>query len=602
MNSYQADSSDNLVESTGAIPRQTGQRFSLPALLGAIAVIVICGRSFYLQVAKGSEFRERAEHNRIQQIVEEAPRGILYDRNGIQLVSNVSSTDLIVDPVLLPPEEDESFLIEHLLLYLSELSPEDAKNAIHESRQRQQPIRLKRDLDHEAVLLIQEHAEELQGVRLASSLVRDYQDGHTFAHIVGYTGLVTQNDINEDSDLLFIDKIGKRGIEKEYDASLRGTHGITYQEINASGRTQTSLGTSTPIPGEDIYLTLDSELQKFIYSLFAERDSKEQDVPVQGSVIVMDPYTGEVLAAVSYPSFDPNVFSLPKLNSSTNYFTDANRPLLNRFADGTYPSGSTIKPFLAAAALEEHIITPETTIFSSGGISVGPWSFPDWKAGGHGSTNVTKAIAESVNTFFYAISGGYEEQQGLGLERAVDYLQKFGWGEVTGVDLPSEASGFLPSEEWKEEIKGEPWYIGDTYHLGIGQGDVLVTPLQLATSTAGLANGAVMYSPHFVAAHYSPQPLPVSAVNVQTVQAGMRQAVTDGSALALSTLPIPLAGKTGTAQLGGIDETHAWFTSFGPYGDPKFSVTVLLERGGEGDRDAVPFAKEVWQWLVENRL
>lgn len=569
----------------------TNVRAWLPILLLSLVVGLLIGRSFWLQVMHGASLRERAEHNRVYRIITEAPRGIIYDPTGLPLVSNVPATDLVFDPRSLPPREGESFLIDNILRLVPALQPDQVRSALEKCRTSGQVVPIARALDHAMVLTLEEQQENVRGTQLVSSLVRNYESGYALAHILGYTGLS--------------EKTGKQGLEKTYDASLRGTPGVTYQEVNASGKLQTQLGSSASVPGQDMTITIDYELQKFIYGLFSEREHKHPDERTAGAAIVLDPRSGEVVAAVSYPSFDPNAFSQPRHQDEVAaYLADPRQPLFNRAADGMYPSGSTIKPFLAAAALQEGIITPQTTVVSTGGITVGPWTFPDWKSGGHGITNVTKALAESVNTFFYAITGGYDNQPGLGVQRATAYLAKFGWGKPTGIDLPSEAAGFLPSPSWKLATTGEPWYIGDTYHLGIGQGDILVTPLQLATATAALADGHSLRQPHF-----SQQPtashsknLPFSAASIDVVRQGMRQAVTDGSARALAVLPVDIAGKTGTAQIGGTAKTHAWFTGFAPYDHPQFVVTVLLEQAGEGDKEAVPFAKEIWQWLLEKRL
>jgi penicillin-binding protein 2 len=306
---------------------------------------------------------------------------------------------------------------------------------------------------------------------------------------------------------------------------------------------------------------------------------------------------------VSYPSFDPNVFSQPALRSqASDLFTDTAKPMFNRATDGTYASGSIIKPFEAAGGLQEGIITDQSTVLSTGGIHIGPYHFFDWKAGGHGVTDVKKAIAESVNTFFYLLAGGDATHVGLGPDKIAYYLGLFGWAKPTGIDLPHEATGFVPTPAWKEATYHDRWYIGDTYHLGIGQGSVLVTPIQIATATSVLANGKYLYRPYLLQSdHIQKQAIAIDAQNIQIVREGMRQAVTDGSARPLNTLSIPIAGKTGTAQIGGTDYTQAWFTSFGPFDKPHLTVTVLLEKGGAGDADAEPIAKDIWQWWITNQ-
>jgi penicillin-binding protein 2 len=250
-------------------------------------------------------------------------------------------------------------------------------------------------------------------------------------------------------------------------------------------------------------------------------------------------------------------------------------------------------------------------MLSTGGIRIGEWFFPDWKAGGHGVTDVGKALAESVNTFFYILVGGYEQTRGLGVDKAGEYLRAFSWGSPTNIDVPGEAPGLVPGPDWKEETLRQPWYIGDTYHLAIGQGDVLVTPLQVAVATAAIANDGRVIEPYLVERERNPsgeeathttveRKLSIAREHLATVRAGMRQGVTEGSGRRLSTLPIAVAGKTGTAQIGGTEDTHAWYTSFGPYENPELVVTVLLERGGEGDDAAVPVAQKIWQWWADN--
>ncbi len=595
------DSSDIIDHIT---PRRKAQRPRmgvLPLLLASVLALIL-GRGGYLQIVQGKEFRERAEHNRVETVSIPAPRGVIYDRANVQLVENISSTDIVFDPVYLPAAEHEAHLVDRIMELLPDLPPETITNALARSRKTQQQVLLAKAIDHDTVLRIEQASADLPGVRLVSSLVRKYPLGQPLAHVLGYTSSVTAEELAKDSTLIATDTTGKQGIEQEYDKALRGQHGMMYREVTASGQQKADLGEKPPIPGQDITLTIDSSLQTFAYGLFSEKDAKsESSKPVRGAAIVLRAKDSAVLSMVSYPSFDPNAFSQPSLRTqTTDIFSNPLNPLFNRAADGTYPSGSTIKPFLAAGALQEGVITPNTTIYSTGGISVGPWHFADWKSGGHGITDVRKALAESVNTFFYMVAGGIDSYNGLGVEKSISVLQQFGWNERTGIDLPSEAAGFLPTPEWKLKATGQPWYIGDTYHLGIGQGNVLVTPLQVAAATAAIANGGTWHQPRLSGTSSKEHPVGIAPANIRVVQEGMRQAVTDGSARSLNSLPFPIAGKTGTAQIGGTEDTHAWFTSFGPYENPEYVVTILLERGGAGDVDAVPIAKEIWQWLSEN--
>ncbi len=316
---------------------------------------------------------------------------------------------------------------------------------------------------------------------------------------------------------------------------------------------------------------------------------------------------------VNYPGYDNNLFSTGI--SQTDYSSlldDELKPLFNRAVSGEYPSGSTIKPIMAAAALQEGIVDQHTSFLSQGGLWIHDlWFFPDWLAGGHGSTNVIRAIAQSVNTYFYYIGGGYGEFEGLGVDRIARYLDLFGLGRVSGLDLPGEKPGLIPTPEWKQEVKDEMWYIGDTYHLAIGQGDLLVTPLQVNNYIAAIANGGTLYQPQLVKEIIEPdnrrQVILKQVMNqdfidsdkIEIVRRGMRETVLSGSGVALSGLSVPVAGKTGTAQWHYEKENHAWFVAFAPYTEPSFCLTVLIEEGGEGSKIAVLIAKQILSYWFE---
>jgi penicillin-binding protein 2 len=353
-----------------------------------------------------------------------------------------------------------------------------------------------------------------------------------------------------------------------------------------------------------LVLSVDYDLQKKSEEILtAEMDRLKLK---KGAVIVMDPNNGEIISLVSLPAYNNNLFSGGiKTEEYEKLIKDANQPLFDRAIAGEYPSGSTVKMVVAAAALQEKVISEKTSVFSSGGLRVGIWFFPDWKAGGHGWTDVRKALADSVNTFFYYIGGGYESFTGLGIDRLVKYFRLFGLGDKTGIDLPNEAMGFVPSKEWKEKVRDEKWYIGDTYHLAIGQGDLLVTPLQIARWTAFFANSGKIVSPHLVKkildenGNSAEEIIPevkqgiIDPYNVEVVRQGMRRAVTAGSAKRMQDLPVETAAKTGTAQWSTVKDPHAWFTAFAPYKDPEIVVTVLVEEGKEGSQVALTVAHEI---------
>ncbi|MBM3205205.1 hypothetical protein FJZ48_04510, partial [Candidatus Uhrbacteria bacterium] len=403
-------------------------------------------------------------------------------------------------------------------------------------------------------------------------------------------------------------EIGKTGIERSYETLLRGTPGERVSEIDAHGSITSMVGDRPAIDGQDIRLTIDVELQRASEILL--REQMQIAKTGRGSVIVMDPQDGSILSLVSLPAFDNNIFSGGA--SSTLYqalLENRDQPLFPRAWAGTYPSGSTIKIVISAAALAEKLINAHTSFVSVGGIRVGSSFFPDWKEEGHGVTDVRHAIAWSVNTFFYTVGGGYESFVGLGVDRLQDWMRRFGLGSKTGIDVPGEGPGFVPSKQWKQEAKQERWFVGDTYNLSIGQGDLLVTPIQVAGYTATIANGGTKVTPHFVGKLGTDKPtFPVTSISdlnsnsVHTVRLGMRDCVQFGSCRGLS-VPFTAGGKTGTAQWNANKRTHAWFTSFAPWDKPEVVVTVLVEEGGEGSAVAVPVARQVLQkwWQIRNQ-
>ncbi|HLD81622.1 MAG TPA: penicillin-binding protein 2, partial [Patescibacteria group bacterium] len=488
------------------------------------------------------------------------------------------------------------------------------------------PIVIKENLNYDSAVMLNIKSISLPGVVFQTNYNREYltvnNDGsvqpntqnNSTAHILGYIGTITEEEfknINTDNYLLD-DKIGKTGIEYSYEDILRGTMGQKQVEVDALGKEKKTIAQDDQIPGKNIFLTIDSEsqlkLERVLRELMAERKKE------RASAIAMDPNDGSIIAMVSLPSFNNNDFSGGISQKAYQALLEnPNRPLFNRSVAGTYPSGSTIKPIIATAALNEGIITPNTTVYSTGGIRINQWFFPDWKAGGHGPTNLRSSLAWSVNTYYYYIGGGYEGFEGLGVQRLGAYMSEFQLGKKLGIDVPSEAAGFIPSKEWKEQTKNESWYIGDTYHMAIGQGDLLVTPLQVATWTSFFANKGTVYKPHFLFATaeegYEPQYAETAVLNsnfvpenhVEQVRQGLRDTVVWGSAQRLNTLKVPAAGKTGTAQWHSDPERdpHSWFTAFAPFDDPEVVITVLVEEGGEGSDLALEVSKRFLMWYFE---
>jgi len=358
-----------------------------------------------------------------------------------------------------------------------------------------------------------------------------------------------------------------------------------------------------------LVLNIDSGLQKKIFDALS--GTLEAEKIKKGAAVAIDPRDGGVLALVSLPGFDNNLFAGGI--SSDNYqklIKDPSKPLFNRAISGKYPPGSTIKPLIAIAALSEGVIDSHTQIESRGGISVGSYFFGDWKA--HGFTDVRKAIAVSSDVFFYTVGGGYGNIEGLGMSKMKKYENLFGMGEFSGIDISEEMKGLIPDEKWKEEIIGERWYVGDSYHAAIGQGFITATPLQIANYVAAIANGGTLYQPRIVSqikkddgqtvnnpAKIIRENLAPSKI-IKIVQEGMRMVVTDGTATTLNNLPVPVAGKTGTAQFGTEDKTHGWFISYAPYENPEIALVILVEGQTENEYNAVPITKEIYEWYFKD--
>jgi len=584
--------------------------------------IIIIGRLLYLQVIQGEIYFQIAENNREKKIPIVAERGQIFDRFDVQLTQNIPNFSLAIIPNKLPKEGEE---LDYVVSHLAKITNKEEAN-IREilddfSSYRYESIVISENLDYETALSIQIEASDLPGIHIQRGSKRlygpaDYEDGlKSLSHILGYQGKLSKDDLDKLYDKGYIpsDYIGKTGLEKQYEKELRGTYGVTRVEVNAFGKEQSILSEAPPVPGEHLRLSIDIDIQKKLEELLQK--GLKANKKTRGVAIAMDPNNGEILAMVNLPTFDSNDFSGGiNFEKYQSYIDNTDNPLFNRAVSGSYASGSTVKPVIAAGALQEGIITPNTSVLSTGGISVDPWFFPDWLSGGHGNTDVRESLAWSVNTFYYYIGGGYKNFTGLGVEKITDYLRLFGLGSKTGVDLPAENDGFLPSREWKETVKGERWYIGDTYNISIGQGDILVTPLQIAGMTSAVANGGTLYKPHFLINTIDPlskreekmdveiiRENVVDSENIETVRLGMRDCVVYGSCRRLASAPVQVAGKTGTAQWSNTKDPHAWFTSFAPFKNPQIVVTILVEEGDSGSSAAIPIADEFYRWWWLNK-
>jgi penicillin-binding protein 2 len=473
-------------------------------------------------------------------------------------------------------------------------------------------VLLKENIEHEQALSLLESGSQLSGISIEKTAIRDYVNGPIFSHILGYEGKIGEKELDQNQGYLLTDYIGKQGIEKSYEQYLRGVHGADQVEVDSMGNTKREIGIVNSVPGSDLIMSVDSELQKKLYDSI--NAILEKTGTRTASAVAINPQNGQVLAMVNVPSYDNNLFA-NKIsgNDYVGLINNPDKPLFNRAISGEYPPGSTIKPAIATAALSEGIITPSTIIDSLGGsLRIGSYSFGDWKV--HAPSDVRTAIAQSNDIFFYTVGGGYGNIQGLGMDRMKKWDNLFGFGSPTGIDIGGEASGLIPSEQWKLDNVHEKWSVGNSYHSAIGQGYVSATPLQLANYTAAIANGGTLYKPHLVSqikksdgtlTNIDPEIIRsnfVSSDVLSVVREGMRQTVTGGTAQPLKDMPIEIAGKTGTAQFGvGAKQEHGWFISFAPYNNPQIAMAVLVEGAGEGFTSALPVTKEVYSWYFGGR-
>ena len=477
--------------------------------------------------------------------------------------------------------------------------------------ERQSSIVIAHELTIEQVAMLKNLG--LDDLRIENDFTRQYEESGVFSHVTGYVGLVSKGDMKEDSGLLLNDLIGKSGLELQYDEQLRGTNGALIDYRNAKNE---SLGQKTEIApkrGDDIQLTIDGDLQAYFQNRLKEQ--LQNLGRTAGAGIAMDPQTGEILALVSLPSFDNN-------NITSKDLTSPSRPLFNRVVSGLYNPASTIKPLVATAALSEGVIDPNRKILANGYIEIPnpytpdqPSRFNDWKV--HGWIDLHDAIARSSNVFFYTVGGGYQDIKGLGVDRLNEYWKKFGLDQKTGIDLPGEKTGFLPNPQEKEQRTGTPWRLGDTYHVSIGQGDLVITPIELIDYIASIATDGKMFRPFLVKKITNEKGDTITETQpeitrdnsnllpaIREVQQGMRDGSQKpyGTSYLLHDLPFVAASKTGSAQIQGNTKLNAFYVGYAPAQDPKIALLVLIEDARDGGGNAVPVAHDVLKWYYENRL
>ncbi len=561
---------------------------------------------FYFQIIRGRQLQIAAENNRggITAIIPE--RGIIYDKNFKKLVSNAPAFDLICDKRQLSSNAAKTLgQIEKIALVAGK-DPVELKSIFDAADQPK--ILVLENVPHETLLVLESKINEFPECAIEKNTVRNYLYDESIAHIMGYMGRINKLELENVFGYAVNDYIGKDGLEKYYESFLRGTPGQLEAVRDAVGVSKGENVLEPAVPGKSLVLNIDIDLQKKLYDSMEERIKNIG--AKKGAAVAMDPRTGAVLALVSYPSFDNNLFSSGISKADYQKIQDA-QALLDRAIAAHYPTGSTIKPFEASAALQEKLISPDEKINDPGYIIIRSQYDPDvtYRYGGvkpHGWVDMRKAIAVSSNIYFYTIGGGYGEQQGLGPTRIKNYLSLFGWDKKTGIDLPGEYSGFIPSPEWKKRTKGQGWWDGDTYNLSIGQSDLQTTPLQVASAYCAIANGGTLYKPQIVnrvvdGQTFEPEIIRQNIIdpeNLQIIKEGMRDAVTKpyGLSAYLNSLPVPVAAKTGTAEIGLENSFNLWSSVFAPYENPEIVLVVTVEKVQGLGSVTLPVARDVLQW------
>jgi len=573
-------------------------------------------RIWYLQILKGDSFEELAKNNRMRMVSLAPFRGELKDRNEETLVGVRPSFNLYITP-----EDVEN--ISETLDFLAETITFDRKllnKAIKHTRSFKN-ILIKADVSREDVAFVEENKMRLPGIQIQAEPLRSYKYGNMAAHVFGYLGEISKNRLLEEEGDFYRsgDLVGKDGIEKIFESTLKGQKGLKEVEVDVSGRELAVLRRLPPVGGNVVTLTLDSILQQTAEKALSGVPGE----PFSGALVLMKVKTGEILAAVSKPSFDPNLFAggISRRNWRGLLF-DEMHPLQNRVVQGQYPPGSIHKIVVALAGLEEGIVDEKTTFYCPGYYNLGRGKYRCWKRGGHGKVDIHKALKESCDVYFYNLGNK------LGVDTIARYANQFGLGRLTGIPLFGEKPGLAPTEKWKLKSKGENWYPGETISASIGQGFNLVTPIQQAVLLAGVANNGTIVKPFLVKKieslkgqliqEFSPEIKikgNISEKSLEIVRDGLRAVVNeDGGTGRRSRLPdIIVSGKTGTAQVvrmksGDVPEEedtpflfrdHAWFAAFAPYDDPEIAISVLVEHGGHGGSAAAPIARKVLKKYFE---
>ncbi len=582
-----------------------GKRKRFETRIKILWVVIVCSffillaRIAWLQLIEGERYLRISKNSRLQLLPLPCTRGLILDRNGKKLTHNEASFSVGVIPSNV---SNPDHLLDHLAIILK-LDKKAILERIRRAPNPFKPVVLKKNVGMSTVTFLLEREEEFPGVVIIAQPVRTYLYGGLASHLLGHLGEVNRAELSLSSGygIELGDLVGKMGVEKVCNRYLQGEKGGKQIEVDAHGRALRTISEKDPIPGHNVYLTIDLRMQEI-----AEKELGER----KGVVLIGDPYTGGIFALVSYPGFDPNLFSWGISESEWNRLRDEPlHPLENRATRGEYPLGSTIKVITASAALEEGIISKEDTFFCGGNFTIGNRVFKGWKEEGHGDINMEEAIIHSCNVYFYQLG------LRLGVKRIIRYARLFGLGKPTGIDLESEKPGFLPTPDWKKRRKGEAWYGGDTVNLSIGQGYILVTPVQMLKVISVIANGGYLIKPYLIKKivgprgnlikEFQPQKMervPLSSATLNFLRRSLRGVVREGTGWRAENKTVEISGKTGTAELSEGEKPHNWFIGYASSTHLRLAIVVLVENREEDIQIAPQIAGKIFSQIFEKNV
>lgn len=568
----------------------------LKALLGiySFLFLILLINLMRMQFIQYDEYKLKSERNRIRPMQLEAPRGVVFDRLGRELATNILSFDCYVVP-------QTKEVLDHLFTQVSKIvneKPSVLKARYEKGKMgRYRAVMIAEDIGKEAAIQLEELSDGLNGLFVKTKPVRTYPYEAHAAHVTGYVGAIGPEEFTKTKGLGYkrTDRMGRAGMELAYDSYVRGEHGAVQFEVDSRGRLIRVLSIKERVQGKSMELTLDAEIQLVASEAMGQK---------RGALVLMELNRGGILALVSKPDYDPNIFVQSKKshNAIQQVLSDGKRPLINRVVSGEFPPGSTFKPVSSIAGLRAGKVDQNSHFFCPGTFSLGGFKFACWNREGHGSQNLVEALQHSCNVFFYH----------LGISVGIDRLSKeaklFGLGELTGIDLYGESAGLVPEKSWKERVLKQKWYAGETVNMVIGQGYLLATPLQMVRVTGAIATSGKLFTPHLVNriedVYVGPKKYEQISLQknwVDLVRKGLSEVVqssTGTGRLAVSNL-ISIAGKTGTAQASG-GEDHAWFIGYAPSENPQVAIAIIMEHGGHGGGVAAPIAKQVFEFMKQN--